>query len=199
MKTKLSLAVSAMTRLNVIWKSNSISFPVKLILFKSLLVSILLYGCESWTLTADLDRRIQASEYLCYRRLLSISYTEHRTNEFVGQQVTNHAGSEEPLLATVKRRELAWYGHKSRQDSLAKIILQGTVEGKKTRVRSMKSWLDTIKDLSKQPTARLLRIVKNRQRWLRRVTPTSDYDAHGLEDEFSHMFTTSNDAGKYRI
>ena len=38
-----------------------------------------------------------------------------------------------PLLATVKRRHLAWYGHISRQDSLAKIILQGTVEGKQSR------------------------------------------------------------------
>ena len=62
-KTNLSLDASAMTRLNVIWKGNSISFPVKLKLFKSLVVSILLYGCESWTLTADLETRIQAFEH----------------------------------------------------------------------------------------------------------------------------------------
>ena len=59
-KTKLSLAASAMTRLNVICKSNSISFPENLKLFKSLVVSILLHGCEIWILTADLERRLQA-------------------------------------------------------------------------------------------------------------------------------------------
>ena len=107
-----------------------ISFPVKLKLFKSLAVSILLYGCESWTLTADLSRRIKAFEHTCYRRVLHISYKEHRTNEFVRQQVTNYAGRQEPLLATVKRRKLAWDGHIYRQESLAKIILQGTAEGK---------------------------------------------------------------------
>ena len=82
-----------MTRLNVIWKSNSMSFPVKLKLFKSLVVSILLYGCKCWNITADLKRRLQAFEHTCYRRLLRISYTEHRSNEFVRQQVTNYAGT----------------------------------------------------------------------------------------------------------
>ncbi|KAK2193731.1 hypothetical protein NP493_7g03007 [Ridgeia piscesae] len=97
-----------MTRLNVIWKSNSISFPVKLKLLNSLVVSILLYECESWTFTADLERRIQAFVHTCYRRPLRISYTERKTNAFV-RQVTNYAGRQEPLLATVNRRKLAWY------------------------------------------------------------------------------------------
>ena len=92
----------------------SISFPVKLKLFKSLVVCILLYGYESWTLTADLERRIKAFEHTCYRRVLRISYTEHRTNEFVRQQVTNYSGRQEPLLATVKPRKLALYDHISR-------------------------------------------------------------------------------------
>jgi len=100
-KTKLSLAAAAMTRLNVIWKSNSISFPVNLKLVKSLLVSIMLYGCESGTLTADLESRIQAFECTCYRRLLRISYTEQWMNGFV-RQVSNNAGRQEPLFATVK-------------------------------------------------------------------------------------------------
>ena len=79
-----------------------------------------------------MERRIQAFEHTCYRRLLCILYTEHRTNDFVGQ-VTNYAGRQEPLLLTVKRRHLAWYCHISRQDSLAKIILQGAVEDKQSR------------------------------------------------------------------
>ena len=51
------------------------------------------------------------------------------------------------------------------QDSLAKIILQGTVEGKQSRGRPVKSWLDTIKDWTKQLTARLLCTVEDWQRW----------------------------------
>ena len=164
-KTRLSLAGSAMTRLNTIWKSKSISFPVKLKLYKSLVVAILLYGCESWTLTADLEKRIQAFEHKCFRKLLRISYTEHKTNEFVRQEVIKYAGRHEPLLATVRQRKLAWYGHVSRHGSLSKTILQGTVDGKRLRGRPRKSWLDNIKEWTNQPTSRLLRLTEDRKRW----------------------------------
>ena len=50
---------------------------------------MLLYGCESWTLTvtSDLVTRIQAFENNCYRRVLGISYREPKTNAYVWQQV----------------------------------------------------------------------------------------------------------------
>ena len=108
-KIRLGLATSAMTRLNNIWKSNSISLPTKLKLYKSLVVSILLYGCESWTLTADTERRIEAFENKIYRRLLHISYRKHKTNAYVKEQIINCAGEQEPLLATIKRRKLGWF------------------------------------------------------------------------------------------
>ena len=54
-----------------------ISFPTKIRLHKSLFVSILLYGCERWTLTADLEIRKYAFENKCYRRaLLSMTDSE---------------------------------------------------------------------------------------------------------------------------
>ena len=49
----------------------------------SLVISIFLYACESWTLTAELQRRIQAMEIRCYRKILRISYKDHVTNEEV--------------------------------------------------------------------------------------------------------------------
>ena len=123
-KARIGIATSAMTRLARVWKSNTISFPVKVRLYKSLVLSTLLYGCESWTLTADTERRIQAFENKCYRRMLHISYREHRTNHYVRQIVTTHAGEQEPLITTVKRRKLAWYGHVTRHTSLSKTIPQ---------------------------------------------------------------------------
>ena len=47
-------------------------------------MSIILYGCESWMFTTDLERGIQAFENKCYRRMLGLSYREHKTNEYVG-------------------------------------------------------------------------------------------------------------------
>ena len=48
---------------------------------RSLVISIFLYACESWTLTAELEKRTQAFEMRCSRRLLNISYKDHVTSE----------------------------------------------------------------------------------------------------------------------
>ena len=71
-RARLGSATSAMARLSRIWRSTEILFKTKIKLFNSLVLSILLYGCESWTLT-DLERRITAFEMKSYRRLLHIS------------------------------------------------------------------------------------------------------------------------------
>ena len=49
----------------------------------SLVTSIFLYACESWTLTAEIQSRIQAMDIRCYRKILCISYKDHVTNKEV--------------------------------------------------------------------------------------------------------------------
>ena len=95
---------------------------------RSLVSSIFLYACESWTLTAEFQRRIQAMKMRCYRKILRISYKDHVTNEEVRAKIQQAIGPHEDLLAIVKRRKLLWYGHVSRSSGLAKITLQGTVK-----------------------------------------------------------------------
>ena len=96
---------------------------------RSLVTSIFLYACESWTLTAELQRRIQAMEMRCYRKILHISCKDHVTNEEVRPKIQQTIGPHEDLLTIVKRRKLQWYDHVSRSSGLAKTILQGTVKG----------------------------------------------------------------------
>ncbi|KAL8621705.1 hypothetical protein ACOMHN_061840 [Nucella lapillus] len=102
----LSLASSAMTKLDTIWKSNTISLPVKIGLYKSFVIYILLYGCESWTLNAETESRLQAFEHKCYRKLLRIHYSQHKTNEYVRQRIDTLAGKQELLLSVVKHHTL---------------------------------------------------------------------------------------------
>ena len=92
-------------------------------LYKSLVTSILLYGCETLTLLADSAKRIQVFETKCLRKLLSISCLEHKTNDGVRDNISFHVGPHEPLLATIKRWKLAWLGHVTCRDNLSKIIL----------------------------------------------------------------------------
>ena len=89
------------------------------------------YYSESWTLTAELEKRTQAFEMRCYRRLLNISYKDHVTNEEVRRKIQAAIGEYDELLTLVKKRKLRWFGHVSRSSGLAKTILQGTVKGKR--------------------------------------------------------------------
>ena len=109
---------------------------------RSLVTSIFLYACESWTLTAELQRRIQRMEMRCYRKIVYISYKDHVTNEDVCAKIQQAIGSHEELLTIVKRRKLRWYGHVSRSSGLAKTILQGTVKGERRQGRQCKRWED---------------------------------------------------------
>ena len=94
-----------------------------------IVTSIFLYACKSRTLTVELQRRIQAMEMRCYRKILHISYKDHVTDEEVRAKIQQANGPHEDLLTIVKRRKLQWYGLVSRSSGLAETILQGTVKG----------------------------------------------------------------------
>ena len=124
--SRIAQTTAALTRLKPIWNDRSISLRSKIRLMRFLVTSIFLYACESWTLTAELQRRIQAMEMRCYRKILCIAYKDHVTNEEVHAKIQQVIRPHEDLTI-VKRRKLQWYGHVSRSLGLAKIILQGIV------------------------------------------------------------------------
>ena len=128
--SRIAQATTALTKLKPIWRDNNISLGSKVKLIRSLVISIFLYACESWTLTAQLEERLQAFEMRCYRRLLNISYKDHVTNEEVRKKIQTVIGEYDELLTLVKKRKLWWFDHVSRYPGLAKTILQGTVKGK---------------------------------------------------------------------
>ena len=128
-RVKIASATAAMARLNRIWRCNTISFASKFKLYKSLFTSILLCGFETWTLHADFEKRIHTFKTKCLRKLFHISYLEHRTSDWVRSKINFLVGPQEPLLTTVKRWKLAWFGHVTRHDSVSKIVLQSTLEG----------------------------------------------------------------------
>ena len=72
-----------------IWRDKNISIASKVKLMRTLILSTFLSACESWTVTADIERRIQALQMRCYRRLLNISYKDHVTNEEVHNRIQN--------------------------------------------------------------------------------------------------------------
>ena len=73
-RIRLATATSVMVKLEKIWRSKEIVFKIKFKLYKSLVLSTLLYGCETWTLYQEYKKSISAFETKAFRRLLQISY-----------------------------------------------------------------------------------------------------------------------------
>ena len=162
---RIAQAIAALTKLSIIWKDKNISLSTKIRLMRSLVTSIFLYACESWTLNKDIERRIQAFEMRCYRRILGISYKDRVTNAEVEEKIRIAAGPFEKLLRTVKKRKLKWFGHVTRSNGLAKTILQGTVPGKRGRGRPRRQWGDNIREWTGLDGAELQRQANDRDKW----------------------------------
>ena len=164
---RIAQTTAALSRLKFIWRDKNISLGSKIKLIRTLTLSTctFLYACESWTLTAESERRIQALEMRCYRRLLNISYKDHVTNEEVRNRIQNAVGLHDDLLTMVKKRKLSWYGHISRSSSMTKTILQGTVKGARRRGRQKKRWDDNIKKWTGMGFGDSLWAAEDREGW----------------------------------
>ena len=140
---------------------------------RSLVTSIFLYACESWTLTAELQRTIQAMKMRSYHKILHISYKDHVTNGEARAEIQQATGPHEGLLTTVKRRKLQWYGHISRSSDLPQTILQGIVKGGRRQGGQRKRWEDNIREWTGVEFAKSQRAVENREKWRKLVAKSS--------------------------
>ena len=167
--SRIAQTIGASTKLKTIWKDKNIALSSKIRLMRSLVISIFLCACETWTLTAELEKKIQTAEMRCFRRLLGISYRDHVTNEKVGNRIRQAIGPYEDLLTTVKKRKLRWYGHKTRSTGLAKMILQGTIQGGRRRGRQKQRWEDNVTEWTGLKLVKPLerpKTEKNGEQWL---------------------------------
>ena len=122
---------------------------------------------------AELQRRIQAMEMRCYRKILHISYKDHVTNEEVLAKIQQATGPHEDLLTTIKISKLQWYGHVSRSSGLAKTILQGTVKGGRRQGGQRKRWEDNNREWTGLEFGKSQRAVENREKWRKLVAKSS--------------------------
>ena len=145
--------MAAMARLNRIWQCNTVSFASEFKLYMSLLTSILLDGCETWTLLADSENK---------GARLSNKVQNNRPGE---NSISFSVGPREPPLATVERRKLAGFRHVTYYDSLSKTILQGTLEVGRRRGQQKKCWPDNATQWTSLPMPELLTRTSCRKDW----------------------------------
>ena len=129
-KRRLLLGRKDMTNLDSILKSRDITLPTKIHLVKAMVLPVVMYGCESWTIKKAEHQRIDAFELWCWRRLLRGPWTARRSNKSILKEISPEYSWEGLML----KLKLQYFGHlMQRSDSLEKTLVLGKIESRRRR------------------------------------------------------------------
>ena len=124
------LGRKTLTNLGGILKSKDITSPTKIHLVKAMVFPVIMYGYESWTVKKAECRRIDAFELWCWRRLLRVTWTARRSNQFILKEISTGCSLEGWML----KLKLQYFGQlMQRVDSFEKILMLGKIEGRRRR------------------------------------------------------------------
>ena len=140
-----ALAWVAFWKLEKIWRSPSISISTKIKLFNTTCVTVLLYGCESWVISSNMENKINAFATSCYRIMLNIKRLDCVSNERI-----YHLTNTQPLINTVRQRQLRFLGHILRmpeEEPCRRYALYVPTHGRRRPGRQRTSYLSYLQKL----------------------------------------------------
>ena len=135
---------------------------------KSTVWSVALYGAETWSMTQNHRKKLEAFEMWIWRKMLKISWTQKVSNH----QVLDKIHEERTMLDSLHQRKHKWLGHILRHEGLLHTILEGRIEGKRGRGRKRQQMIDDI--MGKEKYVIMKRTAEDRTRWIVRCQKQKD-------------------------
>ena len=112
MLRRIALASSVMGSLCSVWRCSQLSLKTKVHLYRALVMSVLLYSAETWTLLVEDIQKLEAFHMRCQRQILNVHWWDHVTNASVLEQTGLTTISEH-----LSRRRISLFGHVARMDA----------------------------------------------------------------------------------
>ncbi|KAL4148794.1 hypothetical protein QTP88_002949 [Uroleucon formosanum] len=132
-RRRITLAKHAFEKKRTLLTNKHLSISSRKKFVKAYIWSILLYGCESWTIGKYEKDRLEAMEMWMWRKMTRTSWIELKTNE----EVLNEINEERTVMNTIMRRTIKLIGHLLRNIEFITIIMEGKIEGKRSRGKSV--------------------------------------------------------------
>ena len=162
-KCRIAQSKSAFTNLKKILTNKKLPFKTRFRVLRCYVWPVLLYACETWTLNLESKKLLESVEMWYLSKMERISYTAHKTNEFV----LSKTQKSRMILRDIERRQFKFFGHVIRKCDLEETILSGYINGNRSRGRSRKTYLDDISEKLKRSRTECIRIAKKREEWRR--------------------------------
>lgn len=161
----MSLAESRKPQLRPILRNKQLSRKTKLRFFQSNIISILLYGCETWSSTKTATRKLQIFVNRCLRTIIGIRWPLVISNEEL-LEVTNQA----QIKTVIKSRKWRWIGHTLRKEEndTTRRALDWNPQGNRRRGRPRETWRRTTEreiEREGKSWSQIKVLAKNRVRW----------------------------------
>ena len=144
-KDACSLAEKLWPNIDSILKSRDITLLANVCLVKAMVFSVVMYGCESWTIKKAEQWRIDAFELWCWKILLKVPWTARRSNQSILKEIS----PEYSLEGLILKLKLQYFGYLMwRTDSLEKTLMLGKIEGRTRRGGDNRGWDGWVASLS---------------------------------------------------
>ena len=140
-KIRIGKAWKAYHRFRKVWNSGVYRRKTKMRIFKSNVISVLLYGCSTWKMTEADEHQLDVFLHTCLRRILRIYWPTRVSNE----EVRRIAGVDK-ASSLVRQRRWRYIGHMLRKgnDDNQRVALRWTPTGKRKRGRPKETWRRTV-------------------------------------------------------
>jgi hypothetical protein len=124
--TRIQKARGDFTRLKKIWMAHYANKDTKIKLFNVYVKSVLLYGCQTWLVTCEIQRKLESFVNRCLRYIMKIWWPRVTSNEKLWEMT-----SQININKEIRKRKFGWIGHTLRKDDSepCKAALQWNLQG----------------------------------------------------------------------